>query len=253
MSEDLYLNDPGYEVPENTFLIVPHALGLETKYEEILENLKGKVKRDWFDPHAYYCLPLNIGNQYGYIVKSLHTFDMIWDGTTSSPSIVFEDPKNENFEYQTIKPHFGNGIVTIQNRFAIKTPPGINTMLIQPPNFFISGCTSLTAVIETDQIRRDFTFNFKVTVPDYRIHVQKGDPIGAFIPIPRYFVENFKLAHVEDYFPEFIHAKEAEEAAKLGVERETIDRAHPHVAGRRYFNGVHTNGCPYTDHQKRMK
>ena len=109
-----YLNDPSYEVPKNTIIVVPHALDNDGFYKEIIEPLKNSPKRDWFTSHFYYCLPLTIGNQYGFVIKSLIDFDAIWDGTESNPTITFIDNSNSN--KQIIQAGFGNGIITIQNR-----------------------------------------------------------------------------------------------------------------------------------------
>jgi hypothetical protein len=246
----IYINDDGYEVPENKILVVPHSLNGKTYHDEIVFPMKGNVKRDWMDPHAYYCLPLNIGNQYGFVIKSLRDFDVVWDGSKANADIYFLNSDNE--EKQHIKSGFGNGIITVQNKFSFKTAPSINLMTIQPPNMFIPGCVALTAVIECDNIRRDFTFNFKITVPDLKISIRKGDPIGAFIPIPRYFVDDFDVDLASKYFDINIIKNEISESESLGNERVTIDKQKPHYAGRRYFNGKHTNGSTYPDHQKRV-
>jgi hypothetical protein len=248
-----YINDPGYEVPENTILIVPNSIGSTGFYEEIVFPLKGHIKRDWFNEHFYYCLPINIGNQYGFVVKSLRDFTIKWDGTfnkTKDISINFLN--NDNEDKQIIASAFGNGVVTIQNHFSIKTPPGINIMTIQPPNMFIPTCVSMTGVIETDQIRRDFTFNIKMTVPEYEITIKKGDPLGAFIPIQRRFVDNFNISLVSDIFDERLHFNEIEEMYTLSEERQTVDKNKPHASGRKYFNGIHSTGKKYPDHQKRL-
>ena len=193
-----YLNDPGHEVPENTIVVVPHSLNNDGSYKEVLLDLKGNPKREWFNSHFYYCLPLTIGNQYGYVIKSLRDFIAIWDGTNNDAEINFLN--NDNEHLQVIKNGFGQGIITIQNRFGFKTPPGINLMTIQPPNWFIPGTCAMTGVIETDQIRRDFTFNLKITVPNMVVSVKKGDALGAFIPIPRHFVDGFNLKIVSEIF-----------------------------------------------------
>jgi hypothetical protein len=117
---------------------------------------------------------------------------------------------------------------------------------------FIPGCVSMTGVIETDQIRRDFTFNFKVTVPNLKISVKKGDPLGAFIPIPRYFVDNFDTKLISDIFDQELHINEVEEVKNLSDERNSSDKEKPHQAGRRYFNGINFDGTEYKDHQKRV-
>jgi hypothetical protein len=126
-------------------------------------------------------------------------------------------------------------------------------MTIQPPNMFLPGCVALTGVIECDNIRRDFTFNFKVTTPDTKIVISKGDPLGAFIPIPRYFVDKFDIEDATNYFSDEMILNEIEESNKLSVERTTVDLKRTHASGRRYFNGENTDGSRYPDHQKRVK
>ena len=245
-----YINDAGYEVPENTILVVPHAVDHEGFYTEILKPLKGNPKRDWFNSHFYYCLPLSIGNQYGFVIESLRDFEVTWYGGENDVEITFLNEDNNN--KQVVKGGFGSGIITVQNMFALKTPLGINLMTIQPPNMFIPGCVAMTGVIETDQIKRDFTFNIKVTVPNLKITVKKGDPLGAFIPIPRHFVDNFDARLVIDIFDRELHVNEVQESVNLGNERDTTDKEKPHMSGRRYFNGINFDGTQYPDHQKRV-
>lgn len=245
-----YINDLGYEVPENKILVIPHSLEHPTYYEQVVSPLKNNPKRGWFNPHAYYCLPLTIGNQYGFVINSLRDFTITWDGTENDAQVTLLNSDNENV--QTVKTGFGAGIVTIQNRFSLKTPPGINLMTIQPPNMFIPGCVALTGVVECDNLRRDFTFNFKVTVPNITIGVRKGDPVGAFIPIPRYFVDNFNVEPAETYFSKDVLNNEIADSNALSKERTTVDLQKTHQSGRRYFNGQHVDGDQYPDHQKRL-
>ena len=111
----------------------------------------------------------------------------------------------------------------------------------------------MTGVIETDNIRRDFTFNLKITVPNLKISIRKGDPLGAFLPIPRNFVESFDIKLVQDIFPIGIHQNEISESNNLSMERNNSDKDKPHQSGRRYFSGTHISGEKYTNHQKNMK
>ena len=247
-----YINDPGHEVPDNHILVIPHSLDIPEHgyYNEVILPLAGESKRDWFNSHFYYCLPINIGNQYGFVIKSLVDFDAVWPGGEENPIITIHD--NSNDYKQTIKSGFGSGIITIQNRFALKTPPGINIMTIQPPNMFVPTCIAMTGVIETDNIRRDFTFNLKMTLPGHIVKVRKGDALGAFIPIPRNFVEQFKVVPAVDIFSAEMVDKDIQESAVLSNERQTVDLDKPHQSGRRYFNGNHTDGTKYPDHQKRV-
>lgn len=246
-----YINLNDNDVPENTIVVVPFTVNGMPHSDEIIEPLAGKIKRDWFTSHFYYCLPLNIGNQYGFLIKSAANFDVIWDGTDSDAVITFLD--NDHFGKQSVDGHFGHGIVTFQNMFSLKTPPGVNLMTVQPPNIFIPGCSIMTGVVEADQIRRDFTFNLKITVPNYKISIRKGDAIGAFIPVPRYFVDSFKISTIYEVFDIETHIAEVSDAIELGRQREIDDKVKPHESGRKYFNGEHAFGEPYADHQKHIK
>jgi hypothetical protein len=101
-----YMNEPGFEVPDNHILVVPHNLGIPENgyYQEVILPLAGETKRDWFTSHFYYCLPINIGNQYGFVIKSLIDFDIFWEGGVINPKITMIDNSNE--DKQTIKAGF---------------------------------------------------------------------------------------------------------------------------------------------------
>lgn len=245
-----YINENGNYVPSNKIVVVPHAIDSDGFYKEIIEPLKGNPKRDWFTSHFYYCLPLTIGNQYGFVIKSLRDFNATWDGSERDAVIEFLDDGNN--QKQIIQTGFSQGIITVQNYFALKTEPGINLMTIQPPNMFIPGMTAMTGVIETDNIRRDFTFNLKITVPNYQVKVRKGDALGAFIPIPRYFVDQFDLSLITDIFDKEFHENEIAESQALSAERTSVDMSKPHQSGRRYFSGLNSDNSKYKDHQKKI-
>lgn len=251
--KEIFINDPGYEVPENKILVIPNQQTGDGRYKEIIEPLKGKTKRDWFNPHFYYCLPLNIGNQQGFVVRSLRDLDVYWDGRENqSNDIHINFLNDDNKDAQHFQGGFSQGVLTIQNYFHLKTPPGINLMTIQPPNMYIAGTVAMTGVIETDQIRRDFTFNLKLTTPNQTVKIRKGDPIGAFIPVPRRLVDKFDIDLVTNYFSDEVIENEHLEAARLTKERMGPDKSRPHESGRRYFNGLHSDGTPYQDHQKKL-
>jgi hypothetical protein len=248
-----YINDAGLEVPDNKIVVVPNHPGAETYHEEIIESLAGSPKRDWFNSHFYYCLPIGIGNQYGFVIRSLRDLEITWDGSNDkSQDLNINFLNSDNEQKQTFFDGFSTGILTIQNHFTLRTPPGINLMTIQPPNMFIPGTVAMTGVIESDQLRRDFTFNLKVTIPNYKIKIKKGDPLGAFIPVPRYFVENFSILSASECFSEEVLRNEYLDSQELSRQRAQEDKSKPHESGRKYFNGHHAFGEQYKDHQKRI-
>ena len=244
-------------VPDNTIAVIPNATGYTELYEDIIEPLHGKFKRDWFVKHAYYCLPLVIGNQYGFLIKSLYDFNILWNGGTDAGNLTIEfltakDTVDRLFSTQSVISHFGMGTVTIQLGFSIRTPPGINTYVGSPPNIFVDGIGYLTAVVETDNLRRDFTFNIKATRKNRIIKIKKGDPLGFFMPYPRHFIDKFTLQNAYDLFDSDLVAQEQQCARDFGTERSTTDRLKPNQNGRRYFNGEDIYGNKFADHQKRL-
>jgi hypothetical protein len=112
---------------------------------------------------------------------------------------------------------------------------------------------AMTAVVETDNIRRDFTFNIKMTRPNYCVNVEIDDPLAAFIPVPRGTIEKYEIKLVTDLFTKEQHSLEINESNLMGEERGGVDASKPHGAGRRYFRGFHSNGDMYTNHQKILR
>jgi len=251
MINDKYINEEENLVPENTIAIISHSADVNTQYKDITLNFKDYPKRDWFTSHFYYCLPILIGNQYGFGIKSLYDVSLIWDGS-ESPEALKVNIIGESSKNQFVISNFGTGVVTFQNRFTMRTPPGINLMTIQPPNHFIKNIGVMTAVIESDNLRRDFSFNLKVIEPNVETFIKKGDIIAAFIPIPRYFVDKFSLVDGKEIFSEATLTKEYQDQFEFGRQRLGPDKEKLHQAGRKYFNGIHAFGEKYKDHQKRL-
>ena len=245
------INEPGREIPDNTVLVIPNRGVPNEEIAKLVVPASSIKQREWFNPHFYYCLPLVIGNQYGFLVKSQHTFTAIWTGG-SGPAEVTLDVKPADTErpLQIISSHFGEGTITIQSFWHFRTPPGVNLMTVTPPNMPQHGLMHMTGVIETDNLRRDFTFNLKITKPNELITVKAGDPIGAFIPLPRWYSDQFSLAYANElYTPEELEL-EHRTGDEFGKQRSGEDLEKPRQAGRRYFKGEDAWGNPFPDHQR---
>lgn len=236
-------------VPDKKIVAIPTWIGLDISWETQYQSLRANKTRDWFIDHSYYCLPIVIGNQYGFVVKAEFDFTMCWDGGTEIDATTVTIP-DRGAAHQLVSSHFGSGIVTVQNSFTLRTPPGVNLMTINPPNYFIDGLAHMTGVVECDNLRRDFTFNIKCTRPHHVVEIKKGDWIGAFIPIPRYFVDGFEMVDARGFIPEAELQEEFEISNEFGTERQTTDLEKPHQAGRRYALGEDVRGNRFADHQK---
>ncbi len=143
------INSPGHEIPEKTLLVIPQPGINNEEIENLLIPLTSYKKRDWFTSHFYYCLPLAIGNIYGFIVKAERDVTIYWDGSEAIQGLFINDDTSKQ-RCQGFSNHFGSGIFTIQNFWHYRTPPGINLMTITPPNFPQHGLMHMTGVIETD-------------------------------------------------------------------------------------------------------
>ena len=234
------------KVPDDRILALPyddHYAGLQ---DEVFVPLRGRHKRDWFSKHAYLCLPLVIGNQYGFAVKSLFHATFLWNGGPEPADTTITVHNTEEAEaiggLQLLASQFGLGIVTVQTAFALRTPPEVNLMTLQPPNQFIDGLQNLMGVVEADNLRRDFTFNLKITRPDHPIEIKVGDLLAAVLPIPRGFVEKFELIDAYEWLSPETVAFEQQTARDFGREREEVDSKNKRGVGRRYFRGEDVYG-----------
>lgn len=246
-----YINDDNFLVPKQTLAFYATK---DTRHNlsDVIESLIGHPNRDWFAVTAFsFCLPLTIANQYGFVVKSNWDMEITWDGNIeSAPQIKSEGWQNHD-SIQPIIGDFANGIISLENKFIVRTPRDTNLMIMQPPNYFIPGLHTMSAVVEADNLRRNFTFNIKVTEPNKVINIKKGDWLAAFIPIPRFYVDSFELKDAFKLFGDEVIKNELESMHKLGWERNNQDYDKINGSGRRYFKGKHVNETLYRNHQKR--
>ena len=236
-------------IPEKTLLVIPNKGITNEEVGSLLTSLSSMRKRDWFTDHFYYCLPLAVGNRYGFIVKAQRDFTAYWDGTESPAGVTITSASTDRY-LQNYDVHFGSGIITVQNFWHFRTPPGVNLMTINPPNFPQHGLMHMTGVIETDNLRRDFTFNLKITKPGVYINIKAGDPVGAFIPVPRYFADGFSVKYANELYSDDEIELEHITGDEFARQRRTEDLKKTHQAGKRYLKGEDAWGEKFPDHQK---
>jgi hypothetical protein len=243
----------GNDIPDNTIAVFLDNIDTDFEYKDLPTVLDvSDKKRDWFDSHFYRCLPLTVANQYGFVLKSQFDFTVRWDGGNNQDAItfLFNEPMEEiDKKYPRIQSHFGHGTFTIITPFSLRTPPGINLMTINTPNSVLPNITVMTGVVESDNLRRDFTFNFKVQMPNIDIFIPKGYPLATIIPIPRYFVENFNLVNSEDIFSEEVVNEEFQAKIDAITQREQIYNQSKNNVDRDYFLGRDVYHNKFPDHQ----
>lgn len=237
----------GKNVPDKTIVIFPAVPKDEFPYDK-LELLieKPQKTRDWFTPHFYRCLPLTIANQYGFVVKTTVGFSVIWDGSDGTDAITLEIDDGTIFA-PSIFSHFGSGIFTLNFPFVLRTPPGVNLMTINPPNVVLPNITVLSGVVETDNLRHTFTFNFKVQIPNIKVYFEAGTDLAAILPVPRYFADSFSLKYAEEVFDK--ETIQEEYAAKNDSDLNRVKNQQSETADRLYLRGMDVYGNLFPDHQ----
>ncbi len=250
------INDGINDVPDKIIAIFlsPKTPDPKLNKDRILQIVKkSNKKREWFNPHFYRCLPLTIGNQYGFTISLEFDFGFEWNGGNDPKDInIFIDDKvNDptNTLYPNISSHFGSGIITVNPPFFLRTPPGVNIMTINPPNFVIPNITVMTGVVETDNLRRNFTFNLKVQMPGIRVNVPAGTPLSGFIPIPRYYADKFELRFADEIFNKEAIEEEISADNQASLYRERVDPMLKNNVSKHYFLGQDVFGNQFKDHQ----
>ena len=246
----------GNNVPDKTIAVFNNRSfnGTEVTEEKINSLItKPDNKPEWFTQHFYRCLPLTIANQYGFVIRAEHDFSLMWNGSPDNGSVkIFLDISEEekSSSLLEIASHFGAGIITIMPSFTLRTPPGVNLMTINPPNYIMKDITVMSGVIETDHLRRNFTFNLKVQTPNVRIDFKKGQPLAGFLPIPRYFADEFKIVPAENIFDKDVLEEEVKAEYDAIIYRKSVEPRLKFGVGRLYYSGLDVYGNKFPDHQK---
>jgi len=267
-----YINDGQNNVPDNTISIMGYK---KDKSFDVIKDMKGESFRKGFPKTASACLPMSLANQIGFCIVSLSDFTLRWDGGDSLDSIKIysKDVVKEGFyghgesnvygnEKQKIAP-FYSGMISIVHDFFIRTPPGVNILVTSVPNNFIPGVVAVSALIETDNLGRDWVFNLKVTVPNIDIEIKKGDPLIMLMPVERFYPDSFELKNAYNIFDKEVLINALNEAIDLSKTiKPFVDEAggplninknsKSEIFSGMYALGKGPNNKKYFKHQKRI-
>lgn len=253
--------DEDLVVPEKTIAIFPlipddGVEEFDMNFNSFLKPLNLDHKRGWFDSNFYHCLPLSIGNMQGFSVSVPFGFDVIWNGGNAVEDVVIiKDGSCNRFtgiNTIDVKSEFGHGIITIHLPVTLKTPPGVNLMTIAPPNFPLAGLSPMTGVVESDNIRFTFTMNIKIDIPNTIIKIEKDAPIGAILPIPRYFCDSFELKNANEIFTKDVVEDERLAVSEHGDLRD-FNNKNKLGLDKLYYKGVDIRQNRFKDHQLPIK
>lgn len=259
------INDGHFDVPENNIAIFSYNK-IDNSFPSLV-SLYGDQQRDWFSSQMYFCLPVVMANQIGFGLKSLFDFTVMWDGTDGVDSVKITSdkylwPRTHGDGKQIISSAFGGqGVFTIFHDFVIRTPPEVNLFIMPPPNSFINGIYPFSALVESDNLMRDFNFSFKITVPNVEIKIKAGELLCSMIPIQRFYPDSFKLSKASDIFSK----EQIDEAISAAKDHTTLDDSKIDKSGMykfktdemptigRYYRGEDSYGKEFKSHQKKPK
>lgn len=238
-------NPDSVRVPEGTILALTADASYNERSAQLIKSLSGSVSRDWFTSYFYHCLPLVIGNQYGLVMILESDTCLHWNGGAEPDDLTVVQPSRQPDAIQNVHSLFGQGIVTVDNPWVFRTAPGTSLLVTSPPNYPVDGLSWMTAVVETDHLRTDFTINIKVTRRNFDIFLPAGTPISCCIPIPRHFGDTHEVRfHTED------EGLQQERKAFVAFQflRHRIMRGK---IGGLYRKGFDQYGSRFDDHQRR--
>ncbi len=196
-------------IPDNTIALFVDKFEDENMYDRsaALFVKPSRHRDEDLFPGSKHCKPLVLANQLGYNLVLSYGFNVIWNGGMGIQDlhITFIANDKSDSDVATVMSNFGGGIVTISINPMLRTPPGINTLILPPINQIMPNATVLSGTVETDQTNHRFTFNIKINEPNIVTSFPAGTPLATIIPIERYFIEKFEIKDAEKLVSEELY------------------------------------------------
>lgn len=151
------------------------------------ELVPASATRAWMDEfasrHPYRCLPMTIGNTWGWEILSPAKFAISWNGGPTNDDLTFEVLDDFPWLSHFAQSNFSRGIATFHTGYLFRTEPGWDLMTSGPINSPKDGIDALAGVIETDWLPYPFTMNWHFTRPG-TVVFEKGEPFCLVYPVP---------------------------------------------------------------------
>lgn len=154
-------------------------------------------KRKWmnetFDKHAYRCVPLINANVYGWEVCLPHDVVVIKD-EHGKVSII----EGEFFDkFKICSTDILNESIAFLHNLTFVTEKNYSILVSGPPNYFVDGAQSYTAIIPSSWWFNTFQFSWRITKTNCPILFKKNQPI-MFISL----IQNTLLSETDVIFEE---------------------------------------------------
>jgi hypothetical protein len=217
-------------------------------------------RRDWMDEtdlrYAYRCLPLTMGNQFGWELLCPSTFEALWTGGRSVGAIQIV--RLDAGRGQLPSSHFGHGVLTFNACHLFRTERSYQMFVTGPPNAPKDGIAPLTGMVETDWLPFAFTMNWRFTRPGVPVRFEEGEPFCHFFPVSAGVLESVepRVCDLDDEPELAVQYREWKESRDRWVEDLQIEGTVAHEQGwqRFYHRGqLHTGERASGEHRTRLK
>lgn len=217
-------------------------------------------RRQWMDEttdrYAYRCLPLTMGNQFGWELLSPATFEALWTGGKGVGCV--QVVRLDGGKGQLPSSHFGHGVLTFNNCYLFRTDARCQLFVTGPPNLPKDGIAPLTGMVETDWLPFAFTMNWRFTRPGVPIRFEEGEPFCHFFPVSAAVLESVepRVCDLDDEPELAVQYREWKDSRDRWVEDLQVEGTVAHAQGwqRFYHRGeLHTGERAPVEHRTRMK
>jgi len=151
--------------------------------------------RDWMDATprkaAYWCLPVTMANQAGWVVRLPSTLKVKWSGKNDPSAISLEFGDDGPSLKGAIWTNFGAGIVSFALPWLFRTNEGLGLWVRGMPNEYMPDCVPLEGLVETDWLQSGFTMNYRIIKRNTTVYFKKGMAICLLAPIMFDLFESF--------------------------------------------------------------
>jgi len=159
------------------------------------EIREGLPEREWMNAtperYAYRCLPLSIANSLGWEVLLPCGVEAEWNGGRETEDLRVEIDEERWRDRRLASSHFGNGILTFQVAYVVRTDAATGLLVRGVPNRPKDGIAPLEGFVETDWLPFTFTMNWQFTRPG-KVAFDKDEPFCFLTPLGQHELTEYR-------------------------------------------------------------
>ncbi len=179
------MSEPSHDVSQNSQqqTLTAYRLGDTTGWSIV----PAERSREWMDrtprKAAYWCLPVAMANQAGWIIRLPSMVTATWTGKDSADAVKLDFPGKTNRLKGLVGTNFGAGIVSFALPWVFKTNDGTGLWVRGEPNGHVPDCVPLEGIVETDWSPFPFTMNYRIVKRNTTVYFPEGMALCILSPV----------------------------------------------------------------------